>query len=248
MGLAETVVVLICTLGTFVAGLCGVGGFMLSMPVMALFFPFHTVVLACSMAAPCLCLLLLARYAKYCRWRSRVPMLMGAVPGAVVGVWIIATVDGAVLQLILGLVMLVFLVWQQWGKRAQGGESWRLGGLTGFISGILGTSISVDGAPVGAYGLYAGWSPFAFMGTVSCYYFLRSILSFVAQASAGLYNAEVAHVAMYVLIGSVIGTLLSFPVLNRCNVTVFRNIVKIVLLFAAFSSLWNARGLFGLDN
>ena len=248
MGLPEIAVVLICTVTTFVSGLCGVGGFMLSIPVMALFFPFRTVVLACAMAGPCLSLLLLARYVRHCRWRSLVPMLMGAVPGAAVGVWIIATVDGAVLQLILGLVMLVFLAWQQWGKRSQGGESWRLGGLAGFISGILGTSISVDGAPVGAYGLYVGWGPFAFLGTLSSYYFLRGVLSFTAQASAGLYNAEIAHVAMYVLLGSITGTLLSFPVLNRCNVTIFRSIVKIVLLFAALFSLWNARGLFGLGN
>lgn len=142
--------------------------------------------------------------------------------------------------------MLAFLAWQQWGRLSRGHESWQLGGFTGFISGILGTSISVDGAPVGAYALYAGWEPRSFLGTLSAYYFFRGVISCAAQATAGLYDADIAHVAVYVLAGCIFGTLLSFPVINRCNVATFRNIVKAVLLFAALSSLWNARSLFGL--
>lgn len=97
MGLAELVVVLICIGASFIAGLCGMGAFMISIPVMAMVLPIHTAVLACSMAGPGLSLMLFVRYGRHCRWRSLLPMLIGAVPGALVGVLIIAAVEGRVL-------------------------------------------------------------------------------------------------------------------------------------------------------
>ena len=244
MGLAETVTIFASFLGSFVGALCGIGGYMVIIPIMALVLPIHTVILTCCLSGPFMCLLLCLRYGKHCRWRSLLPMLAGVVPGTFAGVWIISVVQGAVLQLLLGFVLLGFLVWQQYGQGAQGHESWQLGGFSGFVAGLLGASVSVDGPPVGAYGLYVGWAPQAFLGTLGPFYFCRSLFACVVQATAGLYTAEIVHLAMFGIVGGFVGTMLTFPLVKRVNVATFRMAVKGVILVAALSCLWHARSLF----
>ena len=229
-------------------GVCGLGSYMVIIPVMALFFPVHDVILACCLTAPVLSFMMSWQYRSHCRWRSLVPMLAGAVPGTLCGVWIIAVVSSAVLQMLLGLMLLAFLYWQQVGKArcsAGGGhETWQLGGLAGYFGALIGASLSMGGPAVAAYGLYVGWAPQAFLGTTCTFFLLRSLMIALTQSLAGLYSADVVHLVLYMIPSCLLGTALSFPVVKRINVATFRALVKIIILLAACSCLWRARELF----
>ena len=244
MGVTESVILLASFLGSFVGGLCGIGGYMIIIPIVALVLPIQTTILICCVAGPVMASMLCLRYGRHCRWRSLVPMLAGVVPGTFVGVWIISVVQGAVLQLLLGLVLLGFLLWQRIGHGAQGRESWQLGGASGFAAGLLGASVSVDGPPVGAYGLYVGWAPQTFLGTLGMFYFTRSLFAFGVQAMAGLYTAEILWFAVFGIVGGIVGTIATFPLVKRVNVAMFRMAVMAVIFVAALSCLWHARVLF----
>ena len=248
MGTAELVTIVASVAGAFVGGVCGLGSYMLIIPLMALFFPAHNVILASCLTAPVLSSMLFWRYRCHCRWRSLVPMLAGAVPGTLCGVWIIAVVSSAVLQLLLGLMLLAFLYWQQVGKARccakQGQESWPMGGLAGYFGALIGASLSMGGPAVAAYGLYAGWAPQAFLATTSTFFLVRSLMIALTQSLAGLYSAEVVHLALYMIPSCLLGTALSFPVIKRINVATFRALVKIIILLAACSCLLRARELF----
>ncbi len=244
MGPAETITILASFLGSFVGSLCGIGGYMVIIPIMALVLPIQTTILICCLAGPVMSLLLCLRYGRHCRWRSLAPMLTGVIPGTFAGVWIITVVQGSILQLMLAFVLLAFLLWQKLGNAAQGKESWQLGSVAGFTSGLLGASVSVDGPPVGAYGLYVGWAPQAFLGTMGFFYFFRSLFACVVQAYAGLYTYEIMWLSLFAIVGGLVGTLLTFPLVNRVNLATFRALVKGVILMAALSCLWHARELF----
>ena len=244
MGMTETVIFLASFLGSFVGGLCGIGGYMVIIPIVAQVLPIQTTILVCCVAGPVMCSMLCLRYGKHCRWRSLAPLLGGVVPGTFAGVWIISVVPGAALQLLLALVLLGFLLWQRIGHGTRGRESWQLGGVAGFTSGLLGASVSVDGPPVGAYGLYVGWAPQAFLGTMGMFYFSRSLFAFGVQAMAGLYTAEILWFAVFGIVGGMVGTIATFPLVKRINVVMFRKAVMAVIFVAALSCLWHARSLF----
>lgn len=242
--MVELVTIIASVLGSFVGGLCGIGNYMLIIPLMSLVLPIQTVILACCLSGPFLCILLFLKYRQFCRWRSLMPMLLGAMPGTLTGVWIIKVVAGEVLQLLMGVVLMAFLLWQLKGKTSRGREKAALGGIAGYFAGLLGASISVGGPPVAAYGLYSGWGPQAFLGTLGTFYLVRSAMACATQASAGLYGADILHLALFMVPSCLVGTALTFPVIKRVNVTTFRAIVMGVILVAALSCLWNARVLF----
>ncbi len=245
---AELITVLASVAGAFVGGLCGLGSYMLIIPAMSLALPIQTVILTCCLSGPFLTVLLFWKYRRQCRWGSLAPMLAGALPGTLCGVWVITVVRESILQLLLGVVLLIFLYWQLKGRtqcdRGAGKESWQMGGISGYFAGLLGASISVGGPSVAAYGLYCGWSPQAFLGTTGAFFLVRSIMATATQGLAGLYTSDIVHLALFMVPSCLLGTALSFPVVKRINVGTFRILVRIVILMAACSCLWHARELY----
>lgn len=243
----DPALVAVCTAwfaGAFVGGLCALGTAMVAVPVIALFLPVKTDILIACIQAPALSGLLFLLNWRHCRWKSLIPMVAGIVPGAVAGLWTIQAVPGVWLELAIGILLAFFLCWQQFGRTVPGRESWALGIGAGALSGFLGTSISFEGPPVGAYGLYAGWPPREFLGTLGAFYFARAAAGFALQWKAGLYTPEVLHYGLWALPFSLAGTLLAFPVVRAIRIGAFRIILKCVILAGAAGCL--GRSLAGI--
>jgi hypothetical protein len=225
-------------IGGFVSGVSGIGGAMVSVPVVALFIPIQEVI-------PLSCILNLvmdsciaAMHFRHCRFPALLPMIAGSVPGALAGLFILQVVTGSVLQGAVGALLLFYVYWQQHSRITQaGGESWTRGGAAGFGAGLLGTAISFDGPPVGAYGLYAGWSPRVFLGTLGVFFVIRASMTCILQASAGLYTDTVLGYAAYGIPATILGTLCSFPVVRFINQAVFRRVLLCIITLAGIVCL-----------
>ena len=94
--------------------------------------------------------------------------------------------------------------------------------------------------PVGAYGLYAGWAPRVFLGTLGVFFIIRASLTCVLQAGAGLYTPEVLRYAAYGLPATVLGTLCAFPFVKRINPEPFRKVLQGIIAIAAIVCIWRA--------
>ena len=193
-------VVVVCAwfMGGFISGVSGIGGAMFAVPIAAMFIPIQQVIVLSCILNLAMDGMLTAMHFRFCRVRALAPLLAGAIPGSILGLFILRIVPGQDMQGIVGLLLLVFLVWQQFFHiRAKGGESWLVGGLAGCAAGIFGTAISFDGPPIGAYGLYAGWQPRVFLGTLGVFFIIRGALTCALQAYSGFYSPEVIHYALY---------------------------------------------------
>jgi uncharacterized membrane protein YfcA len=227
--------------GGFVSGLTGIGGAMVAVPVAAMFIPMHEVI-------PLSCLLNVAMdgslavlYFRHCRVSALSPLLLGAIPGSFAGLYILQMVSGNVLQGSVGL-LLIFYVW--WQKVAKAGsrkkDSWLAGGAAGFGAGMLGTAISFDGPPAGAYALYRGWEPQEVLGTLGIFFIIRSTFTCILQAYAGFYTPTVLGYAMWGGPAVILGVLCAFPVVKRIRVEQFRKALMAVIGAAGIVCLWRA--------
>lgn len=220
--------------GGFVSGVSGIGGALVAVPIAALFMPMHeVVVLSCILnvfmdgAIACM-------HFRHARTRSLLPMLLGALPGSVLGLAILRVIPGAWLQGLVGAFLLFFLWWQCAARVRRGaGEARLWGGAAGFGAGLLGTAISFDGPPIAAYGLYAGWTPRVFLGTLGVFFVLRGLLTCALQAGAGYYTPEIIRYACYGAPAVVLGTLCSFPVVRRIPAEAFRRVLLVIIALAA---------------
>lgn len=227
--------------GGFISGVSGIGGAMVAVPLAALFLPVRDVVaLSCIlnvfMDGTIACL-----HLRHARLSALVPMLAGALPGSVLGLSILKAVPGAVLQGAVGALLLLFVGWQlAFRRRRARGESGPAGASAGFCAGVLGTAISFDGPPAGVYGLYAGWPPRVFLGTLGVFFIIRGLVTCGLQASAGFYTPEVVHYACYGAPAVVLGTLCSFPVVRHIPADAFRRALMVLIAAAALVCLVRA--------
>ena len=240
MDIPVLMVVLAWFAGGFISGASGIGGAMIALPIAALFIPIQDVIALSCILNLVMDGMITAMHFRHCKVRALYPLFAGAIPGSIIGLFILQMVPGSMLQGMTGVLLLLFVLWQIRGAVKQGGESWIKGGLAGFASGVLGSAISFDGPPVGAYGLYAGWAPRVFLGTLGVFFIIRASLTCVLQAGAGLYTPEVLRYAAYGLPATVLGTLCAFPFVKRINPEPFRKLLQGIIAIAASVCIWRA--------
>lgn len=227
--------------GGFVSGLTGIGGAMVAVPVAAMFIPMHELI-------PLSCILNVAMdgslavlYFRHCRISALWPLLMGAIPGSFAGLYILQVVSGNILQGSVGLLLIFYVYWQHIAKAgSRKKDSWIAGGAAGFGAGLLGTAISFDGPPAGAYALYRGWDPQEVLGTLGVFFIIRGTFTCVLQAFAGFYTPTVVGYAMWGAPAVILGVLCAFPVVKRIRVDVFRKSLMAVIGLAGIVCVWRA--------
>ena len=150
MDTAQIVVAVMWFFAAMVGGICGLGPAMMAVPVISFFVPIKTDILITCIIAPFASILLVLMHLRFCRWRSLIPLFLGIVPGVAAGLYVLCFVPAWTLEIIVGVMLLFFMAWQQFGSLKSGRESWGLGAFAGGAAGFFGTSISVDGPPVAA--------------------------------------------------------------------------------------------------
>ena len=217
-------------LGGFVSGVSGIGGAMVAFPFLAMLLPVHEAIALTCIVNMVMDICLASLHFRFCRVSALWPMLLASVPGSFAGLYILQICSGPVLQGAVGLLLLYYVYWQK-TFRARGtiAHPRALGAVAGFGSGLLGTAISFDGPPIGAYGLCMGWEPRVFLGTLGVFFVIRGSLTVILQATAGFYTPEVLGYALYGAPGVILGTLLAFPVAKRIPQETFRKVLLVII-------------------
>ena len=240
MGPTEIAIFLSWFAGAFVAGVSGLGAALVAVPILAFFLPMRENVLLSCLLLFSLVVVMVLQHRRHARPMSALRMLAGAVPGTLVGVWILDRVPAWALEAAIGATLVLFLAWQLAGRGARGSESWGLGAFVGGVSSMLGAAISTDGPPAAAYALYCGWPPRAYLGTLALFYVTRGAIGIATQAWYGLYTEQVLHYYYYGLPAVILGTVLALPVVKRISHERFRAVVLVLIALGAAACLGRA--------
>lgn len=223
-------------MGAFLNGITGLGGAMVALPITALLVNWELVIPSSCLTSVCIALFMVLAYCRHANLSELLPLVVGSVPGTVVGVWLLSVASQGMMQLVMGVMILGMVVWQFLGRGScvRLGEHRAYAGVAGFAGGMAQAATSMGGPPVAMYATLRHWEKNMALGTLGCFYTVGALLTVAMQYAEGLYTPDVYKVSLLGVVGSLLGLALSVPAGKHISQQTFR---KLTLALLAFSGL-----------
>jgi uncharacterized membrane protein YfcA len=166
-------------------------------------------------------------------------MVIGAYLGMPLGLWVYIAVDEQVLRGLLGVSVLVAVVLLAVRvSLVHVGRGLEFG--SGFVSGVLNTSLSTNGPPLVFVLQARGLTPDAFRGTLNTVFACCNVLGLTLFLLAGKVTGDGLRAAAIALPALVLGQLAGFPLRRHVQGERFRVMVLGLMALAALTSIASA--------
>jgi uncharacterized protein len=210
----------------------GFGFALLAMPLVALVVGVKAAAPLVAVVGFALYAVNLMRYRRSFEPRVVLPLAMAAALGVPLGVWSLSNLDEELVKSVLGVILILYAVYNIWRPRTAPLRSELWAYPAGFLAGCLGGAFNTPGPPVIVYGNLRQWPRNLFRSTLQAVFLFSSSLVILSHVAAG--NLTRALLPTYVpltpalLLGVWVGSLVD----RRLNHERFRTLV-IVLIFAS---------------
>jgi len=224
--------------GGFVKGLSGFGAMLVIIPLLTVCIDIKTVIPLIYLLEFVGTVLLLIQLMKSLNWKEVYPLLVGYVPGVVIGVFYLKTLDTGILRVILGIILVTYSVYGLFFEisniRIRKGWAY----LVGFLAGGLGGTIGGGGPPVIVYTSAQQWSNDKIRVTLQGFFSLACPITIIIQAYNGLITTAVVRYfgfsVLIFLLGIYIGSLFYGTLRNRT----YKRIIFVTLAFLGFVTIY----------
>lgn len=202
--------------------------------------------LALAVMLPMLMLVDLATLRPYWNewsWLEARVLIVGSVPGVAAGAVLYTQADADLIRVLIGLISVIFVLWQIAVKRglvrARKSPLGLWGGLVaGTVAGFTSFVSHAGGPPAAVYLLSRGLNKTQFQATTVLVFFVVNIAKFVPYAALGMFSREtaVANVALapFALAGAWLGVKAHRMIPER----LFFAITYALLMITGISLLW----------
>lgn len=205
--LSSLLLCLIALLAGFTQGLSGFGSVLVALPLLVLFLDLEMAVPLVSIWGMTINTILLLQLRAHLRRRNILPLTVAAIPGIPLGVYILKNADIRFLEMLLGILLVVFSLY----FICSGGKTRNLSNIwvyvAGFCSGCLGGSLAMSGPPVIVYTALKPWDKDEIKSTLTGFFFLSGLIILATQAMGGLVTTAVltsSLISIPFIIGGVI--------------------------------------------
>lgn len=228
--LPEFIVALIVFLAVFVQSATGFGLALVSMPLL-------TAVIGLPTAAPLMAVIglgvelaLLVRFREAVNLRTVRGLVIPALAGTPIGLYLLRVIDPAVGARVLGLIVAGYaayaLVSPHLPTLAHPRWAWGFGFIAGLIGGLYNTS----GPPVIIYGSCRRWPPAEFKGNLQGFFLPTGLLVLVGHVVEGNITTAVWHNVWLAIPAAAGGLVVGLALDGRIPPATFRKVVLILLL------------------
>ncbi len=190
-------------------GLTGFGFALFSVPLLSFVLPIDILVPSMSLFNILASIYLLLKIRVKLKARYFLPMFIASLAGIPIGVYALQHLNEEVLRIMVGIVIVVFSLLLIFGKDKDPRFKNKPVVFAGFLSGILGSSISISGPPVALAMNRKKYSKDLFRANFTVFGLLSSLLTSVVYIIKGiLVTASIKFTAFFfplLLLGSSLG-------------------------------------------
>jgi uncharacterized membrane protein YfcA len=159
-------------------------------------------------------------------------LLLSALPGLLIGIWILSNTQNEPLIILLGLVMVLYGIWGlkngigQLSKQRLKQLTIPIGLISGFINGTTGSQIM----PIMPFLLSMNMNRELFVQTINCSFTFNTIIMMICFGKIGLLNLPVIYVSVIGIIPVAIGIYLGGTLRKHLSESFYRKVVLILLI------------------
>jgi uncharacterized membrane protein YfcA len=226
MNMDLTVLVLITLFAATVNGALGYGFSSLTVPVALLFYTNRILNPALVMVEVVIngYVLLINRQSVPHIWKRVLPILLGVLPGVMIGSYVLFMVQPAWLKFFTYFVLLPFILLQAAGVRKPIRAEKLVGVPFGMGIGTLYSVTTISGPPLALLFNNQGYAKQQFRAALSLIRVAESTLTAVAYYFLGLYSMDSAQLLPYIVPSVLVGIPLGTYLISRMDPEVFRRL------------------------
>lgn len=152
-------------------------------------------------------------------------LVVGSLLGTPLGVWVLATLPVAVLDRLIGavLVTVVLVEWRGLFPRRLGGRTW--GFATGVLAGTVGGAVGTPGPPVIMWTAAQGWMPRTMKANLQAFFVVNQAVTLGGYWWVGLLTPEVWRLAAAFAVPALAGVAAGTVLFDRIDPVRFRRVV-----------------------
>jgi len=176
------VIALTVVAASTVQGVVGFGSNLLAVPVVALIVP---AALPGAMVFPGLPMAVaMAVYERgHVDWQGTRFLLLGRLPGTVLGVAVVVAVSSEVLAVVIGIIVIAAVALSVFAAHLHPGVTPKTATVTGVATGLTGTAAAIDGPPLAL--LYQNDPPPVFRATLATQFAIGTVFTLTGLLLAG---------------------------------------------------------------
>jgi len=188
-------VLAVILIATLIRSTFGFGEALVAVPLLALRIPIAVAAPLAVLVSVAVAGLIVAQDWRHIELRSAGWLIVSALLGIPLGLFLLTHASDQVVRLLLGFVIVGFALYSIIARTKLRLETDHLAGLlgAGFCSGILGGAYGMNGPPLAIYGALRRWSPQRFRATLQGYFLAASLAGLVGYAAVGLWRAPVTR-------------------------------------------------------
>jgi uncharacterized membrane protein YfcA len=225
--------VLIAALVLFAAFVQSLSGFGFAVVIM----PLVTLMLGLRTAAPLVAAIALTVYAiNVLRFRHAINLAevlrlaAASALGIPVGIWILSSLDEAIVQQVLGLMLIIFALYSLARPSGHRVLSRHWVYPSGFLAGCLGGAYNTPGPPAIVYGTLRQWPRDEFRAALQTLFLINATLVVASHFVAEHMTLQILGLYLYALPALGLGIFLASRVDGKVNRHQFRILVGIMVL------------------
>lgn len=223
----------IVLLAGFVRAISGFGFTLIATPLLLFVFDSKSVVVITIILGILTGVLLLFRTRRHIDVKRMLLMCGGSIFGIPIGAYLLSSLDASIIKLIIAILIVPFCIVLLLGHSHQFKRDSLGCGLSGFVSGLIGSSTSLSGPPVVLFLLNQGLVKERFVGTLTAYFLFTGTASVSAFVFLGMVTVDLLIKVAILLPTAVLGFYIGIKVLPKINATVFRRIAASIVSLAA---------------
>jgi uncharacterized membrane protein YfcA len=224
---------LIVVIAAFIRAISGFGFALVATPLMTLVIDPKNAVIISFLLGMAAGLMVLSQVRRHVDTRKVFYLGLGAVPGIVLGTYVLISLSSNTIKLWIAIVVLVSTIPMLLGRSIHFTHD-KIGCLcTGMVGGVLSASTSMGGPPVVLYLLNQGLPKEKFVATITTYFMVTGVVSLISLSIAGVMTGEALMYAVLMLPVTYLGSYLGVRVLPLINARLFKIMTTGIVIVTA---------------